>query len=153
MFGFKKNHNKNKRKRFRSPRLIELDSLIDTGFYRLRSGLATFWENATIISRRFRVRGFKRLLVEILDEGLTLGLIGFAIFTFIGVSVFTLTKKDWHSPEDFAVNFLDRHGNYIGSRGSLHGEPVPIEEMPDFVIKAVLATEDRRFFEHWGIDF
>ena len=25
--------------------------------------------------------------------------------------------------------------------------------MPDFVVQAVLATEDRRFFEHWGIDF
>jgi len=25
--------------------------------------------------------------------------------------------------------------------------------MPDHFIKAVLATEDRRFFEHWGIDF
>lgn len=24
--------------------------------------------------------------------------------------------------------------------------------MPDYVIKAVLATEDRRFFDHWGID-
>ena len=25
--------------------------------------------------------------------------------------------------------------------------------MPDHVIKAVLATEDRRFFDHYGIDF
>jgi penicillin-binding protein 1A len=25
--------------------------------------------------------------------------------------------------------------------------------MPDQVIKAVLATEDRRFFDHYGIDF
>ena len=152
MFGFKKN-NKSDRKRFRSPLLIGLDSWIDTCLYRFGRAMAVFWENATIISRRFRVRGWKRLIVEVVDEGLTLGLIGFAIFTFIGVSVFSLTKKDWHSPEDFAVNFLDRHGNYIGSRGALHGEPVPIEEMPDFVIKAVLATEDRRFFEHWGIDF
>lgn len=153
MFGFKKNNKNNKRKRFRSPYLIGLDAWIDTGFYKIRNGLAIFWDNATIISRRLRVRGWKRLVVEILDEGLTLGLIGFAIFTFIGVSIFSLTKQDWHSPEDFAVNFLDRHGNFIGSRGSIHGEPVPIEEMPDIVIKAVLATEDRRFFDHWGIDF
>ena len=125
MFGFKKN-NKSNRKRFRSPLLIGLDSWIDTCLYRFGRAMAVFWENSTIISRRFRVRGWKRLIVEVVDEGLTLGLIGFAIFTFIGVSVFSLTKKDWHSPEDFAVNFLDRHGNYIGSRGALHGEPVPI---------------------------
>jgi penicillin-binding protein 1A len=30
---------------------------------------------------------------------------------------------------------------------------VPLEEIPDHLIKAVLATEDRRFFEHFGIDF
>ncbi|TIT63734.1 MAG: penicillin-binding protein, partial [Mesorhizobium sp.] len=27
-----------------------------------------------------------------------------------------------------------------------------VDEMPDHVIKAVLATEDRRFFDHYGID-
>ena len=30
---------------------------------------------------------------------------------------------------------------------------VPLEETPDYLIKAVLATEDRRFYEHFGIDF
>src|SRR5690606_34244863 len=32
-------------------------------------------------------------------------------------------------------------------------DSVPVDELPDHVIKAVLATEDRRFFEHFGIDF
>src|SRR5690606_35064767 len=32
-------------------------------------------------------------------------------------------------------------------------DSVPIDEMPPHFINAVLATEDRRFFEHWGIDF
>ncbi len=30
---------------------------------------------------------------------------------------------------------------------------VPIEQMPKYLIDAVIATEDRRFFEHIGIDF
>ncbi len=30
---------------------------------------------------------------------------------------------------------------------------MPIDQMPDHFIKAVLATEDRRFFDHFGIDF
>src|SRR5258708_25049117 len=34
----------------------------------------------------------------------------------------------------------------------MQGDSVPVDEMPDHVIKAVLATEDRRFFEHYGID-
>lgn len=42
--------------------------------------------------------------------------------------------------------------NPIGQRGTLPAVSVPVEEMPDYVIKSVLATEDRRFFDHWGID-
>ena len=55
--------------------------------------------------------------------------------------------------DDFAVTFLDRQGNEIGQRGIIQRDSVPVDEMPDHVIKAVLATEDRRFFEHYGIDF
>ena len=53
---------------------------------------------------------------------------------------------------DYAVTFLDRYGNEIGRRGILQIDTVPLEEFPDHLIKAVLATEDRRFFEHFGID-
>ena len=53
----------------------------------------------------------------------------------------------------YAVKFLDRHGAEIGQRGILHNDAVPLEEIPDHVIKATLATEDRRFFEHFGVDF
>ncbi len=30
--------------------------------------------------------------------------------------------------------------------------PVPYDEIPDLVVKAILAAEDRRFFEHGGVD-
>ena len=53
----------------------------------------------------------------------------------------------------YAVKFLDRHGAEIGQRGILHNDAVPLEEIPDHLIKATLATEDRRFFEHFGVDF
>ena len=52
----------------------------------------------------------------------------------------------------YAVKFLDQNGNEIGKRGILHNDAVPLEEIPDSLIKATLATEDRRFFEHYGID-
>src|SRR3972149_1907914 len=28
---------------------------------------------------------------------------------------------------------------------------VPLEEMPEILVQAVIATEDRRFYEHWGM--
>src|SRR5207237_6658371 len=54
---------------------------------------------------------------------------------------------------ELAVTFLDRYGNEIGSRGIRHNDSMPLEQFPDHLIKAVLATEDRRFYEHFGIDF
>jgi len=71
----------------------------------------------------------------------------------LAMPAFEETKKDWRYRGDFAVTFLDRYGNTIGHRGIIHEGSVPIDQMPDHFIKAVLATEDRRFFEHFGIDF
>src|SRR5207237_6586867 len=53
---------------------------------------------------------------------------------------------------ELAVTFVDRSGNEIGSRGIRHNDSIPLEQYPDHLIKAVLATEDRRFYEHFGID-
>ncbi|WP_175869174.1 transglycosylase domain-containing protein [Bartonella gabonensis] len=153
MFNFFKKKKGQQHKPFHSPALIELDARLDTALYRIRSANSFFWKKAKIISQNFHLQGWKRFSVEILDEILTLGLIGFTLFTILGISVFELTKTDWSSPKNFSILFLDRYGNFIGHRGALPEIPVPIEEMPDTVIKAVLATEDRRFFDHWGIDF
>ncbi|HEU0084413.1 MAG TPA: PBP1A family penicillin-binding protein, partial [Bradyrhizobium sp.] len=60
---------------------------------------------------------------------------------------------DWLKKSDLAVTFLDRYGNPIGSRGIKHNDSIPLEDFPDNLIKATLATEDRRFYDHFGIDF
>ncbi len=70
----------------------------------------------------------------------------------LAMPAFEETKKDWRAQDDYAVTFLDRYGNELGQRGILHRQAVPIDELPDHVIKAVLGTEDRRFFDHYGID-
>ena len=60
--------------------------------------------------------------------------------------------EDWLRKSEIAVVFLDRYGNEVGSRGVKQNDSIPLEEMPDHLLKAVLATEDRRFYEHFGID-
>ncbi len=62
------------------------------------------------------------------------------------------SDEDWLKKSELAVIFLDRYGNEVGSRGIKHNDSIPLEEFPDHLIKAVLATEDRRFYEHFGID-
>jgi penicillin-binding protein 1A len=60
--------------------------------------------------------------------------------------------EDWLKKSDLAVSFLDRYGNPIGNRGIKHNDSIPLEDFPDNLIKATLATEDRRFYDHFGID-
>ena len=59
---------------------------------------------------------------------------------------------DWLKKSELAVTFLDRYGNEIGTRGIRHNDSVPLDQFPDHLIKAVIATEDRRFYDHFGID-
>ncbi|BDA83679.1 penicillin-binding protein 1A [Aureimonas sp. SA4125] len=141
-----------KPKRWVPTRLIEVDAWIDSSLWRFSHAFSAAWETITIASRKFRARGFKRVLVELSCEGLTLGLAGFVLLLVLAQPAMQLTANGLPLQSDYSVLFLDRHGNEIGRRGVLRSDAIPIEEMPDPFIKAVLATEDRRFFEHWGID-
>ena len=111
------------------------------------------WEEITIFSRRFRARGWKKAAFEVAGEAMTLGTAGAVVLLALALPAFEETKEDWRNRGDFAVTFLDRYGNTIGHRGIIHEDSVPIDQLPDHLIKAVLATEDRRFFDHFGIDF
>ncbi len=133
--------------------LLALDAWIDSGVWSAGFRLSEFWEALTIFFRRFRVSGFPRALVELSSEAFTLGAAGAVVMLALAMPAFQATRGDWKNQGDFAVTFLDRYGNEIGRRGVFQLDSVPVDEMPDHVIKAVLATEDRRFFEHHGIDF
>jgi penicillin-binding protein 1A len=93
-------------------------------------------------------------VVEPISEGLTLGTGGLVLMLALALPAFRETsEEDWLKKSELAVTFLDRYGNEIGSRGIRHNDSLKLDEFPDHLIKAVLATEDRRFYEHFGIDF
>ena len=50
-----------------------------------------------------------------------------------------------------SLTILARGGEFIGERG-MQRAYVPYQDVPPAMIKAVLATEDRRFFYHFGLD-
>lgn len=137
----------------RATRFLAVDAWIDSSLYEAGFKLGEWWERLTIFFRRFRVTGWRRGLVELASEAATLGAVGSVVMLALAMPAFEETSKDWRSQGDFAVTFLDRYGSEIGQRGIIQRDSVPIDEFPDHVVKAVLATEDRRFFTHFGIDF
>lgn len=131
---------------------LRIDSWIDSTLWNAGFRLGEAWEDITIFFRRFRARGWKRILFELLGEGLTLGTAGSVVMLMLAMPAFEATQGDWRNRGNFAVTFLDRYGNVIGHRGIIHENSVPVDQLPDYFVKAVLATEDRRFFDHFGID-
>jgi penicillin-binding protein 1A len=72
------------------------------------------------------------------------------------ISYFALTLP---STDDLAtatrrpsVTLLAADGSLVATFGDLFGEPLRLSEMPRYLPQAVIATEDRRFYSHFGID-
>lgn len=140
------------RKPSRRVRLIEVDAWIDSTLFRAGGAIARGGEAVSLFMRHFRVTGFTRVVFEILGDALTLGSAGAVLLLALALPAFEATRSDWRTKGDLAITFLDRYGKEIGKRGLKQSDAVPLEEMPDQLVKAVLATEDRRFFDHFGID-
>jgi penicillin-binding protein 1A len=51
-----------------------------------------------------------------------------------------------------SIQIVDYQGRALARRGDLAGAPLPLKEMPSYVPKAFMAIEDRRFYQHSGVD-
>jgi penicillin-binding protein 1A len=132
---------------------LSLDSWVDFSLFRSARELRERYERFSTFMDRFHVNGWRRLLTELVSEAATLGTAGIVLMLALAVPAFRMTSDDdWLKKSELAVTFLDRYGNEVGSRGVRHNDSIPLDEFPDNLIKAVLATEDRRFYDHFGID-
>ncbi|PLX40305.1 MAG: penicillin-binding protein [Hyphomicrobiales bacterium] len=116
--------------------------------HRIRDGITGY----SGLFERIYVRGPARFFLEITSEALLPALI-----IGLGTVAYALPEiKDeaslWTGNRKYSVIFEDKFGNEIGQRGILHDDTVGIDDIPEHVINAVLATEDSRFFSHFGID-
>jgi penicillin-binding protein 1A len=50
------------------------------------------------------------------------------------------------------VTILAADGTVLATHGELFGQPLTLRQMPRYLPEAVIATEDRRFYRHFGID-
>jgi penicillin-binding protein 1A len=51
-----------------------------------------------------------------------------------------------------SISLLAADGSPIASTGEVYGRTVTVAQLPPVLPHAVLAVEDRRFYQHWGID-
>ena len=132
--------------------MLAFDSFVDSSLYTSGVKARESYDSFAAFMDRFYVGGWRRAVLELCCEGLTLGLGGMILLLAFAMPAFQYTSDDWLKKQDLAVTFLDRYGQEVGKRGIRHDDAVPLEQYPDYLIQAVLATEDRRFYDHWGID-
>ncbi|MDB5507341.1 MAG: family penicillin-binding protein [Devosia sp.] len=126
-----------------------LDSTLYDFWHALGRGYTRFQDFMSI----FHVTGWKRFFAEVASDGLSFFAIGCVFMAALATPAFDITASGQiNAAEDISVVFLDRYGSEIGRRGIRSDDSVALAELPDYLIKATLATEDRRFYEHWGID-
>lgn len=94
----------------------------------------------------------ERVLMPLLWRvGITGGLIGAVVTVYFfstlpnidDLNKFTKTPSIVLKSED---------GQIIGSFGDVYGDYVPFTELPNSLIDAVIATEDRNYYHHFGLD-
>ncbi|MBO6678621.1 PBP1A family penicillin-binding protein [Parvibaculum sp.] len=105
--------------------------------------------------RKDRVRGARRSWRNRLLTWVSFSATAF-LLAFFALVFFTLPNLqhtlDTAQSETLSIKVLNAKGDEIGLRGRRTAPTVPLGEMPPYLIKAVLATEDRRFYEHNGFD-
>src|SRR6185312_9962621 len=74
------------------------------------------------------------------------GLIAYAAFTLPRAPVATADLPS------SAVVYATDAGETLAVRGAYRGDPIAADHLPPNLAKAVVAIEDRRFHEHYGID-
>ena len=132
--------------------LWKLDGAISSGVFELWDGLKRRGSAYSSFLCRFRLKGIKRVIVDLLDDGATFGVvIAFGLLAY-ALPPFSGTGDVWNRGREYAVTFTDANGEIIGRRGIRQDDAIPLDEIPPQMIKAVLATEDARFFDHFGVD-
>ncbi|MFF4463935.1 transglycosylase domain-containing protein [Streptomyces mirabilis] len=112
---------------------------------RLMAGLRRRLVKRRIRIRRTRGRRLRRALVVLL--ALLANLVGAAVVAY------HLTKIPEPHPETAMQStvFVDDHGDYLGRRGPVDRQEIPLSQVPRYVQEAVIAAENRSFRSDTGI--
>lgn len=109
---------------------------------RLKKSLGMPW------FKNWRIRDFLRISFILAFWG---GVVVLALVFALSIGLPDI-RKAVNMEERPLVIMRDKNGTEFSRSGAKQGEIVPASQMSPHLIKAVLATEDRRFYKHWGVD-
>jgi penicillin-binding protein 1A len=135
-----------------SGKLWRADGTVSTAVYETWDFLKRSHSAYRSFLERFRLRGVKRVFIDLIDDGLTFGVIFCFLLLAYALPPFSGTGDVWNRGREYAVTFTTADGEIIGRRGIRQDDAIPLADIPPYMIKAVLATEDARFFDHFGVD-
>ena len=85
---------------------------------------------------------------------LMLGVVGgLTVAAVVGYMAVKLPQEAWAIPDRPPnVKIVSVAGELMANRGLTGGKEVSLDEMSPYIPQAVIAIEDRRFYDHWGVD-
>ncbi len=93
---------------------------------------------------------FKRIFLTLLALGVTGFLFGIGMFVYYASSAPELNEELLKDP--ISAEFYDKNGELFTTIGVESRKYVEYEDIPKEMVDAILATEDVRFFNHFGVD-
>ncbi len=97
-------------------------------------------------------RSWPRRVLDWTAALIVVGAIGWVVLFFVFAPELPDTTRVWDGNHSPRVTVLAADGTRLAERGAVAGRPVAIDRLPRHLIAALLATEDRRFYEHFGVD-
>ncbi len=97
-------------------------------------------------------KGFiKNALKWLFVLGLWGGIIGVVIMAWYAGALPDITKRATFDHKS-SITIKAADGSMLARYGEIRGNSVSIEELPSHLIYAILSIEDRRFYQHFGVD-
>jgi len=94
---------------------------------------------------------FKKVFITLFIIGLVIFVSGAGMFAYYASTAPKLDEELLKDP--LSSEFLTQQGEVFLKTGTEKREYVPYDEIPKFMEDAILATEDVRFYSHYGMDF
>jgi penicillin-binding protein 1A len=97
-------------------------------------------------------RSLTRRLINMLTTlFVTLGVVWAGLFLVLAPEM-PNTADLWRVPDSPGLTVLAADGSVLAQNGAFSSTLIDVAQMPPVLPRAVIATEDRRFYQHFGVD-